>query len=360
MTQHWNAQNALIAAGARLVSMDGSPVFVLKAQPTASDVHINTPLTNLSVAFMQNPQNFVADRVFPNVPVVKQSDAYYIYDRGFFNRNEMDVRAAGTESKGIGYQASNDTYLCKIAALHHDVYDPVRANADSAISPDRDATALLAHQAMIYKESLWSSTFFTTGIWTTDITGVTTTPTPGQALKWSDASSTPIEDVRLGKRTIAQSTGYEPNKMTLGRAVYDTLIDHPDIVDRIKYGGQSAGGSGNPAKVSLEALQSLFEVEQILVMNGIQNTAKEGQTNSHSFIGGSHALLSYSPANPGLQVPSAGYTFSWTGYLGATAGGARVSRFRMDNIKSDRIELEVAFQQKKISADLGYFFSSIV
>lgn len=359
MTQHFNAQ-ALIAAGARIVSHDGKPVFVLKAQPTQSDVHINTPLTNLSVAFMQSPDNFVADKVFPNVPVAKQSDAYYIYDRGFFNRNEMDVRAAGTESKGIGYQLSNDTYLCKVAAIHHDIHDQVRSNADSAISPDRDATSLISHQALIYKEALWASTFFTTSIWTTDITGVASSPGAGQALKWSDALSTPIEDIRLGKRTVAQSTGKEPNKLTLGRAVYDTLVDHPDIVDRIKYGGQSASGSGNPAMVAKAALQALFEIEEILVMNGIQNTAKEGQTNSHSFIGGSHALLSYSPPTAGLLVPSAGYTFSWNGYLGASDGGARVSRFRMEQLKSDRVELEVAFQQKKISADLGYFFSGIV
>jgi hypothetical protein len=356
MTKHFDAQS-LMAAGARLVSMDGSPVFVLKAQPTQGDVHINTPLTNISVAFMQNPVNFIADKVFPNVPVSKQSDAYYVYDRGFFNRNEMEKRAPGTESKGVGYQLSNTSYFCSVAAIHHDIPDQVRANADSMIGPDRDAAALLAHQSLIYKESLWASTFFTTGIWGTNIAGTTGVPVPGtSALVWSDASSTPIEDVRTAKRTMAGSTGFEPNKLVLGRAVYDTLLDHPDIVDRIKY-GQTAGA---PAKTSRQALMGLLEVDEILVMNGIQNTAKEGQTNAHSFIGGNHALLAYAPATPGLMVPSAGYTFAWTGYLGASEGGARVRRFRMENIGSDRVELEVAFQQKTISTELGYFFSSIV
>ncbi len=352
---------SLIAAGARLVSMDGLPVFVMKAQPTPGDVHVNTPLTNISIAFLQNPQNFIADRVFPNVPVAKQSDRYYTYDRGFFNRNEMEKRAPGTETKGIGYQVDNTpSYYCDVWGIHHDIPDQVRSNADTVIGPDRDATALVSHQALIRKEVSWAAGYFTTGIWTTDITGVSTVPTAGQTLKWSDAASTPIEDVRLGKRTVAQSTGFEPNKMVLGRAVYDTLIDHPDIVDRIKYGGQAASGSGNPAKVSKEALQSLFEIEEILVMNGIQNTAKEGQTNSHSFIGGSNALLTYAAPTPGLMVPTGGYTFSWTGYLGASEGGARVSRFRMEHLKSDRVELEIAFQQKLVSAELGYFFSAII
>lgn len=358
--QHFSPQQ-LIAAGARLVSLDGKPFFVVKAQPTPGDVHVNAPLTNISVAFLQNPDKFIADKVFPNVPVSKQSDRYYTYDRGFFNRNEMEKRAPGTETKGIGYSVdSTPSYYCDVWGIHHDIPDQVRSNADSVIGPDRDATALVSHQALIRKEVTWASTYFTTGVWTTDITGVSGVPTGAQALKWSDAASTPIEDIRLGKRTVAQSTGFEPNKLTLGRAVYDTLVDHPDIVDRVKYGGQTPAPGGAPAKPSKAALESLFEVEEILVMNGIQNTAKEGQTNSHSFIGGSHALLTYSTPTPGLMVPTAGYTFSWTGYLGASEGGARVQRFRMQNLGSDRVELELAFQQKVVSADLGYFFSGII
>ena len=50
-------------------------------QPTASDVHVNMPLTNISVAWMQNQQEFIADRVFPTVPVKHRSDRYYVYDR---------------------------------------------------------------------------------------------------------------------------------------------------------------------------------------------------------------------------------------------------------------------------------------
>lgn len=32
----------------------------------------------------------------------------------------------------------------------------------------------------------------------------------------------------------------------------------------------------------------------------------------------------------------------------------------MESIKSDRVESEIAFDNKVIGADLGYFFSSIV
>jgi hypothetical protein len=359
MTKHVNMEAFL--KGAQPVTIDGQTFFVVKSQPTQGDVHVNTPLTSISIAYMQNAANFVADRVFPNVPVAKQADRYWTYDRGFFNRNEMKIRAAGTETAGIGYQVdSSPSYYCDVWGIHHDVPDQVRSNADFAINPDRDATNLVTHQALIRKEVSFAAKYLTTGVWATDITGVATGPTGAQVLQWNDPLSTPIEDIAAGKRVVAESTGFEPNKLTIGRAVYDQLKNHPDIVDRIKYGGQSAAGSGNPAIVTIRALAALFEVDDIFVMNAIQNTAKEGQTNAHSFIGGKVALLSFSPASPGLMVPSAGYTFSWTGYLGAADNGARIKKFRQEQLASDRVELELAFVQKVIAADLGYYFTSVV
>ncbi len=351
-----------ILKGAQSYQVDGKTIYIVqKNQPTASDVHVNTPLTNISIAFMQSERSFIADRVFPNVPVQKQSDRYYTYDRGFFNRLEMEKRAPGTETSGIGYKVDNTpSYFCDVWGVHHDVHDQIRANADSVIAPDRDATNLVSMQALLRKEVSWASAFFTTGVWTTDITGVASSPTGSQRLQWNDPASTPITDIKTARRVVAESTGFDPNKLTIGRAVFDELTEHPEIVDRIKYGGQAASGSGNPAIVNEQSLAALFGVNEILVMNAIRNTANEGQTASHSFIGGKHALLSYSPASPGLQTPTAGYTFSWTGYLGASDRGARISSFRMPHLKSDRVELEMAFVQHKVAADLGYFFSGIV
>jgi hypothetical protein len=60
------------------------------------------------------------------------------------------------------------------------------------------------------------------------------------------------------------------------------------------------------------------------------------------------------------MVPSAGYTFTWSGLLGSNVLGTRISRFRMEHLKSDRIEIEQAFDHKKVAADLGGFFLNAV
>lgn len=327
-------------------------------QPTNAAVHVDSALTNISVAFLQNASHFVAGRVFPNVPVQKQSDRYFVFDRGYFNRDEAKVRAPGTESAGAGYELDNTpTYFADVWAIHHDVADQVRANADAAVDPERAAAELVTHKMLIRKEADWASKFFTTGIWTNTVTGVTATPATNQVTKWSDTTSgDPIGDIRGGKTTILQSTGFMPNTLVVNQTVFDALIDHPDIVDRIKY-GQTAGG---PAMANEQTLAALFGLDRVLISRAIKNTGAEGAANAHSFIAGSNALLCYTPSAPSLMAPAAGYTFSWTGFMGQTNGfGFATKRFRMEHLESTRVEGQMAFSHKLVSADLGFLWASI-
>lgn len=326
-------------------------------QPTPGDVHVNTPLTNISIAMMQSAAAFIGTRAFPNIPVSKQSDAYYTYDRGYFNRDEMAERADATESQGSGYDVNADgVYFCKVYAFHKDVSDRMRANADAALSPDREATAFVTQKALIKRERLFADAYFKAGVWAQQRTGHATTEDGTNSVYWSDAASDPIQRVRGAKRAILQSTGFIPNKLVLGRAVYDTLLDHPDIIDRLKY-GQTQGA---PAMANKQSLATLFEVDEILVSDAIVNTGKEGAANAHSFILGNHALLCYAPATPGLMTPSAGYTFSWNGYMGAGAEGTRIKQFRMEQLEADRVEIQMATVCKLVSNELGYFWNNIV
>ena len=325
------------------------PEMIRKAQPTPGDVHVNGPLTNMSVAFIQSAGLFMADQVFPNIPVGNQSDLYWHYDRGYFNRDQMKKRAPGTESAGAGYDVDADgTYHCDVWGLHKDIPDQVRANATSPLAPDREATEFLTQQALINRETQFVTNFFTTSVWTTDKT---------VSNQWSDyVNSDPIGDVEDGMEVVGASTGFEPNIFALGRPVWGKLKNHPDIIDRIKYGQTP----GSPAMVSMEAVAALLEVDRVVVSKAIYNSAAEGATNVHAYIAGKHALLAYAAPSPGLMTPSAGYTFSWNGYLGAAPQGQRISRFRMEWLKADRAEIEMAYDQAKIAADLGYFFSSVV
>ena len=324
--------------------------------PGKGDVHVDRPLTQIAIAFSQDPEAFIADRVFPIVPVLKQTDSYFTISSDDWFRDEMKKRAPGAMSAERTHGLSTDTYACDVWALHEMLADQVRANYDSPLQADREITEGLTLAGMIRKEREFVDSYFKAGLWTGDQTGVdSATPGANQFGRWDRADSTPIEDIRKGKRVVQARTGFRPNKLVVGREVFDALLDHPDIVGRLDR-GQTSGA----AKVMRENLAALFELDEILVMDSIENSAVQGAAAVKGFIGGKSALLVYAAPAPGLYRPSAGYTFSWTGLMGSGALGMRIKRIRDEKREADMIEIQMAFDQKLVSVDLGQFFATAV
>ena len=325
--------------------MSARNVRFAKAQPTVSDVHINRPLTDISVAFIQKAEDFVADRVFPTVPVAKQSDLYFVYDREDWLRSQAQRRAPGTESAGSGWNLSTQSYFAHKYAIHKDVSDDVRANADQPLRMDQDATEFVTQQCMLIREVTWTENYFTPGVWTNQTTPVTL---------WDAGGSTPIEDIRAEIINRKSGTGFKPNVVVMSPRVWAVLQDHPDFVSRVN-AGQTPGG---PATVNLSHLAAVLEIDEAMVAWGVQNTAQEGAVEATDFIAGDHLLLAYRAPSPSILQPSAGYTFAWTGLLGAGAFGNRIKRFRMEPIESDRIECELAFDTVIVGDELAHFFNA--
>lgn len=323
------------------------------AQPTQSAVHIDAILTNISVAYMQQQENFVATRVFPIVPVDKQSNKYFKYTKNDWFRDEAQVRADATESAGGGYNLSTDTYNALVWAFHKDIGDQTRANADAPINLDREGTEFVTSRLLLRQEIDWQQNFFTTSVWGTDVAGVAGTPTSGEFKQWSDyVNSDPIEDVEAGKEKILSTTGFMPNTLVLGYQVFRKLKNHPDLVDRIKYTTSDV--------ITEQIMARLFGVDRVMVTKSVKATNNEGGAEAYSFVHGKAAMLCYSAPSAGLLQPSAGYTFAWTGVSGGLGATIGTSRFRMDSLKSDRIEAEAAWDHKVVGTDLGYFFTTAI
>ena len=66
-------------------------------QPTVEDVHVDAALTNISIAYIQQADHFIAGRAFPRVVVEKQSDKYFSYTQPDWFRDEAEVRAPASE-----------------------------------------------------------------------------------------------------------------------------------------------------------------------------------------------------------------------------------------------------------------------
>jgi len=107
-------------------------------------------------------------------------------------------------------------------------------------------------------------------------------------------------------------------------------------------------------------IAAMFDIPRVLVAKAVKATNNEGAAGAYGFAYGKGALLTHVAPSPGLLTPSAGYTFSWTGVSGGIGSTIGVSSFRMESLKAERVEAEMAFDNKVIGSDLGYFWSSIV
>jgi hypothetical protein len=323
------------------------------SQPNLGSVHINRPLTNISIAWIQDQSHFVSTKD-SIVPSDKKSNAYFIYTQNDWFRDEAQLRAPATESAGGGYNVSNDSFNCQVYAFHKDVDEQTRLNTDDPLDGKRDAIKFVTRKLLLKQEIVWMATFFTTSVWTGSSTATDIVPAP----KWNDPTSTPIEDVQVQQASILAKTGFLPNKLTLGFEVYQKLVRHPDIIDLIKYGASA----GSPAIANEATLAKIFGVEEVMVSKGVKATNAEGDTAAYSLMAGKCAMLEYITKTPGLYEPSSRYTFMWTGVsygLGETIGCYEIPMPWL-GLTTVRCEAQIAFVHKVIAPTMGAFFNAAV
>ncbi len=328
---------------------------VNKDQPQPGDLHVDRWLTNLSVGWAQDDSKFVAPHVFPIVPVQKQSDKFVIWDKGIFFRDEFGPRPLGGRPPQAGTKKTDGSYFCEEEGLEHSVDDRTRANADQPIDPDRNAGELLTGQAMIHLDRMWAASYFKAGVWAHNLEGVSSGVGEGEFLQLDQDGSNPMKLVRQKRTLLGRTTGRWPNTLVIGADAYDVLIEHPEVLERIKYTQKGV--------VTRELLAQMFEVEKVLVAGGVQNTAEEGATDDIDFILDSKSmLLAYSAPSPGINTPSAGYVFAWVGLIPgiANAFGGVIERGREDLAHSDIFQIRTAFDPKAVATELGVFFEGVV
>jgi hypothetical protein len=309
--------------------------------PDISMVHVDQALTNVSIAY-HNAQ-FVADQVFPMIPVTKQSNKYFIYSKDRFRVIE-DTRRPGTRANEIDWSLSTDTYFAEGHALAQAIPDELRANADQALDVDVDATETLTDLIYIQRETLIASK-------ATDPTVVTQNAALSGTSQWSDyTNSDPIPTVENQKATIQKQIGQVPNALLVSQPVFLALRSHPKILDRFKY---TQVGILQP-----DHLKAAFNVDNFLVAAAIRNTAREGAADNLDYIWGKNALLFYKPAAPGRRTLSLGYQFTWL--FGANTEGFLVKRYRDESRTADIVEVQLYYDAKVVAPSAAFLWTTAV
>lgn len=327
---------------------------VRKAQPNSNQTHIDKPLTEISIAYMQDSEEFIADKVFPRVPVDKRSDKYFIYNKNDWLRDEAEKRAPSTPSTGSGYNLSDDSYYADVWAFHKDISEQERANTDEPLDAEADATEFVTQKLLLKREREFLDKFVKASVWDSSATGGEDGDSPDFVYFSDYSNSEPIREITSRKREIKIKTGKMPNTLLIAGQVWDELRTHPAIIDLVKY-------TQSGVNIGKDLVASALGVDTLVVAEGIMATNDEGDSEeTYEELISKDGLLLYVAENPGLRRPSAGYIFPWRGYGGANAYGATVSQFYMDQLKADRIEGELAFDMKVTGSDLAIFLEDMV
>jgi len=319
----------------------------MPSQPGVGDVHIDGLMTQISIAFTN--EEYIAEQVFPIVMVDKQSDIIPQYPKAEFLRDVMQPWVPGTPGARSGYSVDTSLkYFCNGWKLGKLLPDDIVKNADLPFNMFKDAARWLEEQALLRWELEFASNFLgATGpgaAWTQKAAGTDFTA-------WDNyGGSDPINDLRVFADTSRTLTGKISNKAVMGKLTWDKLVDHPLIVDRLKYTSKES--------ITKEMLAKLVGLETILIGSAINITSIEGETpDVVAEVFPKNVLLAAVPSSPGLLTPAAGYTFVWKPITGTPRFNRRLE---LPEIESTVLEVKSYFEIKQIDGDFGTLLTGVI
>lgn len=313
--------------------------------PTLSQVHVQTALTDLSIAYRQD-MPAVSDKLFPRVSVNKQANKYFVWDKGDMWRRESKKRAPGADFARVGLRLTTDSYNAEQYAVEYQIPDEIRANSDAAVDVEMTAAMWLVDQLNLEKDLTFATDFFaSTSGWTA---GTVSTA-------WDTvATGTPVTNITAGVLSIRQALGASNQHRLVGLGgakILTALLTSDQVRDRTKY--VQAG-----TQAALEsALAGVLGIDELVISTRMYNTAKEKATASYSAVFDNDFLLVAVPRSQGLNVPAAGYTFAWDE---AGRGDLYTEMYRDELKKQDVLRAICYYDQKQTGSTLGVFFNNPV
>ena len=190
-------------------------------------------------------------------------------------------------------------------------------------------------------EKLVAGTIWKTGVWGTDVTLSGTS-------QWSDATSNPITALDTAMRVVKRNTGSKPDVMFISGTVWDTLKEHPILIEKYKY--------SQKAILTEDLVSAALGLRKIYVMDSVENTAAEGATYAGADIWTDKALLIKESKMVSKNSPAGAYSFIWQ-----KDGGVpwAMNNYREEQVRADVHRIFTQVDIKVCAKDWGYFFNDV-
>jgi len=298
-----------------------------------AEVHVSAPLTNIAVKY-QDPA-FIAEQIFPVVPVAKEADKYYQFGKERLRRVDT-LRAIGAKSREVDWAPTTAEYNCEEYALKEFLADRVVNNADVAVQPVINTVQHVTHLVRRDYESRVQALVQSTGT----ITQYATATSIGGA-KWDAASGQdPQKDVDNAKTTIRRAIGVQPNTMLLSEPCAQALVRWLKSKNAVTY-MEWLRESKLPPR--------LWELD-LIIGSTVENTAMEGQAETIADIWGENVLVFYRHNGPpSLNMISLGFTIRQKNFTTKT--------WYDDEREGNYYQVSTIQTEKVVSASCGFLIT---
>jgi hypothetical protein len=137
----------------------------------------------------------------------------------------------------------------------------------------------------------------------------------------------------------------------MSRVVFDTLVEHPDMVDRINR-GQTTG----PAIANEQTLAAIFGLDRIVVLEALVE-----ESGAKAMLGGKGILLAHIDGNAGIEGVTSMARFEWVGLNQQMTIGQSILRYEVPLVDGGtRLEIKQAFDYRIVAPDLGVFLADAI
>jgi len=293
--------------------------------PVNSKLHVDQLLSNISVKY--KPQGYIADQVFPIVPVKKESDIYRVYERNF--KLPETARANKGLANEADFDVSTSSYYLKKHAQKAYISDDDIDNydlTDLRTDHTENLTDIILRRREVTVAALFTSTQWSQNLSLT-------------AAQQFDGTTTanPIPIFDTATNMVLQQSGYEVNFGIMDRKTMYACKNNTQVLDRIKY---------TSSALTPTMLAALFGLPELLIANGAYDTAAAGVAASISDIWSDNAFVGYKPASPGMLAPSSGYIFQ--------KPAPQVRRWRVEEREAEAIEVQQKYDVKVVASLSGF------
>lgn len=261
--------------------------------PQIGDVHVNGPLTNFALQLRNRA--FIAEEVFPVIPVMKESDLYYTFTREEL-RDVDSRRAAGALAKEVEWVPSTATYTAEEYAMRHLLPDRLVNNADAPVRPRMTTTAKLMKWIQLGQEKRVQALCQGTA---NSVATVAASP------KWDGTSPTIEKDIDTAKDSVRNNCGVEPNAIVLAENVKDVVKRDSTLRDLIRY--VINVGAGNKELLMNGELPPVMFNLAIIIAGAVEDTSKLGQSSTIAKIWNDSVPVFYRELAPSLDAVTWGY-----------------------------------------------------